>query len=152
MVYVSVGSCVCTCVCTRVQLQGVGDKFPCALGDSHLQWLWGAPVPGVPGSSAPSGARSSNKPPASSPASGIFASKSSKSQCSELSHSNERKQRTHSSYLSVPMCYGLNCVPPPPDSPAKVLTSRTSGCDCIWREGLYRGHCHEITGVGPNPM
>lgn len=33
-------------------------------------------------------------------------------------------------------CYGLNCAPILPNLCVKVITLRTSECDCIWGEGL----------------
>lgn len=38
---------------------------------------------------------------------------------------------------SVPICYGLNCVPQERD--IEVLTPSTSNCDLIWKQGFYRG-------------
>lgn len=35
-------------------------------------------------------------------------------------------------FYYVISCYGLNCVPSPPNSYVKVLTPRTSQCDLIW--------------------
>lgn len=55
-----------------------------------------------------------------------------------------------SKYLSVPQCYGLSCIPP--NSSVEVLTSKTSGCDCICWIGVCRGNSPEITGVDPNPL
>lgn len=55
-----------------------------------------------------------------------------------------------SKYLSVPQCYGLSCIPP--NSSVEVLTSKTSGCDCICWIGVCRGKSPEITGVDPNPL
>lgn len=37
-------------------------------------------------------------------------------------------------------CYGLNWVPPPPNSYVEGLTPRPLECECIWREDPSRGH------------